>query len=85
MIFELPSLPYALNGLEPHISEETLNYHYGKHHASYVANLNKLVPGTSHEGKSLEDVIKSSEGGVFNNAAQIWNHSFYWNCLSPNG
>lgn len=85
MAYELPELPYAQNALEPHISAETLEYHHGKHHAAYVANLNKLVAGTEHEGKSLEDIIASSDGGIFNNAAQIWNHSFYWNCLSPNG
>lgn len=85
MAYELPELPYAQNALEPHISAETLEYHHGKHHAAYVANLNKLVTGTEHEGKSLEDIIASSDGGIFNNAAQIWNHSFYWNCLSPNG
>jgi len=85
MTFELPKLPYAMNSLEPHISEETLEYHYGKHHAGYVAKLNAAIPGTSHEGKSLEDIISSSEGWIFNNAAQIWNHTFYWNCLSPNG
>lgn len=85
MAYELPELPYAQNALEPHISAETLDYHHGKHHAAYVANLNKLVAGTEHEGKPLEDIITSSDGGIFNNAAQIWNHSFYWNCLSPNG
>ncbi len=85
MAYELPELPYAKNALEPHISAETLEYHHGKHHAAYVANLNKLVAGTEYEGKSLEDIITSSDGGIFNNAAQIWNHSFYWNCLSPSG
>jgi Fe-Mn family superoxide dismutase len=85
MAYELPELPYAKNALEPHISAETLEYHHGKHHAAYVANLNKLVAGTEHEGKPLEDIITSSDGGIFNNAAQIWNHSFYWNCLSPSG
>jgi Fe-Mn family superoxide dismutase len=85
MSFELPTLPYERNALEPHISAETLDFHYGKHHQTYVTKLNGMVPGTEFEGKSLEDVIKSSSGGVFNNAAQIWNHSFYWNCLSPNG
>lgn len=85
MAYELPELPYAQNALEPHISAETLDYHHGKHHAAYVANLNKLVAGTEHEGKPLEDIITSADGGIFNNAAQIWNHSFYWNCLSPNG
>lgn len=85
MAFELPALPYAKNALLPHISEETLEYHYGKHHQSYVTNLNNLVPGTEFEGKSLEEIIKTSAGGVFNNAAQIWNHTFYWHCLAPNG
>ncbi|MBW7984360.1 superoxide dismutase [Fe] [Enterobacillus tribolii] len=85
MSFELPALPYAQNALEPHISAETLEYHYGKHHNTYVVNLNNLVKGTEFEGKSLEEIIKTSSGGVFNNAAQVWNHTFYWNCLSPNG
>ena len=85
MTFELPTLPYAKNALAPHISEETLEYHYGKHHATYVAKLNGLVEGTEHADKSLEELIVSSSGGMFNNAAQIWNHTFYWNCLSPNG
>ncbi len=85
MSFELPALPYEKNALEPHISSETLDFHYGKHHQTYVTKLNGLVPGTEFEGKSLEDIITSSSGGVFNNAAQIWNHTFYWNCLSPNG
>ncbi|WP_252176515.1 superoxide dismutase [Fe] [Endozoicomonas sp. 4G] len=85
MAFELPALPYARNALAPHISEETLDYHYGKHHKTYVDKLNGLVAGTELESKSLEDIIKTSEGGIFNNAAQIWNHTFYWNCLSPNG
>jgi len=78
MTFELPKLPYDMTALEPHISEETLEYHYWKHHAWYVAKLNAAVPGTSHEWKDLEEIIRSSEGGVFNNAAQIWNHTFYW-------
>ena len=85
MAFELPPLPYEKNALEPHISAETLEYHYGKHHATYVTKLNGLVEGTDLESKSLEEIIKTSEGGVFNNAAQIWNHTFYWHCLSPNG
>ena len=85
MAFELPALPYEKNALEPHISSETLDYHYGKHHATYVTKLNGLVEGTDMESKSLEEIIKSSEGGVFNNAAQVWNHTFYWHCLSPNG
>ena len=80
--FTLPSLPYALNALEPHISQKTLEFHYGKHHQTYVDNLNKLVEGTEYEDKSLEEIIKTSDGGIFNNAAQVWNHTFYWNCLS---
>ncbi|WP_394065329.1 superoxide dismutase [Fe] [Alcaligenes sp. WGS1538] len=85
MAFTLPALPYELNALEPHISQETLEFHYGKHHQAYVTNLNNLVAGTEFENASLEDVIKKSSGGVFNNAAQVWNHTFYWNSLSPNG
>ncbi|HCB15919.1 MAG TPA: superoxide dismutase [Fe] [Alteromonas sp.] len=85
MAFELPALPYEKDALEPHISAETLDYHYGKHHATYVTKLNGLVEGTDLESKSLEEIVKTSEGGVFNNAAQVWNHTFYWNCLSPNG
>ena len=85
MAFELPELPYSQDALEPHISAETLSFHYGKHHNTYVVKLNGLVGGTEFENKSLEEVIKNSEGGVFNNAAQIWNHTFYWNSLSPNG
>lgn len=85
MAYELPELPYAQNALEPHISAETLEYHYGKHHATYVTNLNKLVPGTEFENLKLEDIIMKASGGIFNNAAQVWNHTFYWNCLSPNG
>lgn len=85
MAFELPKLPYALDALAPIISEETLNYHYGKHHAAYVANLNKLIEqDPSLEGLSLEDLIKTGNGPLFNNAAQVWNHTFYWDCLSPN-
>ena len=85
MAFELPALPYEKNALEPHISAETLEFHHGKHHATYVTKLNGLVEGTDLASKSLEEIIKSSDGGVFNNAAQIWNHTFYWNSLSPNG
>ncbi len=85
MAFTLPALPYELNALEPHISKETLEFHYGKHHQAYVTNLNNLVAGTEFENASLEDVVKKSSGGVFNNAAQVWNHTFYWNSLSPNG
>lgn len=85
MTFELPKLPYSMDALEPHISRETLEYHYGKHHAAYVNNLNKLVVGTEHANSSLETIIRKSSGPIFNNAAQIWNHTFYWNCLSPKG
>ena len=85
MAFQLPELPYAKNALAPHISEETLEYHYGKHHNAYVVNLNGLIDGTEFADMSLEDIIKKSSGPVFNNAAQVWNHTFYWNCLSPNG
>jgi Fe-Mn family superoxide dismutase len=85
MAFELPALPYAKDALAPHISAETSEFHYGKHHQTYVTNLNNLVPGTEFEGLSLEEIVKKSSGGVFNNAAQIWNHTFYWNSLSPNG
>ncbi|HDL6961840.1 TPA: superoxide dismutase [Fe] [Yersinia enterocolitica] len=85
MSFELPALPYAQNALEPHISAETLEYHYGKHHNTYVVNLNNLIKDTEFAGKSLEEIVKTSSGGIFNNAAQVWNHTFYWHCLSPNG
>ncbi|QRN04921.1 superoxide dismutase [Fe] [Legionella sp. MW5194] len=85
MAFSLPPLPYSLEALAPTISKETLEYHYGKHHNAYVTNLNKLVAGTEFEQLSLEDIIKQSSGGIFNNAAQVWNHTFYWHCLSPNG
>ena len=85
MAIELPPLPYAQDALEPHISKETIEYHYGKHHNTYVVKLNGLIEGTPDAGKSLEDIIKGSSGGVFNNAAQVFNHTFYWNCLSPNG
>jgi len=81
----LPELPYAMNALAPHISQETLEFHYGKHHATYVTKLNGLIEGTEFAGKTLEDIVKTSSGGVFNNAAQIWNHTFYWNSLAPNG
>lgn len=85
MAIQLPELPYELDALAPHISKETLEYHYGKHHKTYVDNLNKLIPGTEFEKLSLEDIILKSSGGIFNNAAQIWNHTFYWHCLKPNG
>jgi Fe-Mn family superoxide dismutase len=81
----LPALPYAMDALQPHISKETLEFHYGKHHQTYVTNLNNLIKGTEFEALSLEDIVKRSSGGVFNNAAQVWNHTFYWYCLSPNG
>mgnify|MGYP003429685648 FL=1 len=85
MTFSLPPLPYELDALAPHISKETLEYHYGKHHQAYVTNLNKLVADSDFATMSLEDVIRKSSGGIFNNAAQVWNHTFYWHCLSPNG
>ncbi|MCA8912491.1 MAG: superoxide dismutase [Fe], partial [Planctomycetes bacterium] len=85
MPFELPALPWEKNALEPHITSETLDYHYGKHHNAYVTNLNKLTEGKPEADKSLEDLIKTAEGGLFNNAAQVWNHTFYWNCMKPNG
>lgn len=85
MAFELPELPYEKTALEPHISAETLEYHHGKHHKTYVDKLNGMVEGTDMATKSLEDVVKAATGGIFNNAAQVWNHTFYWNCLSPNG
>lgn len=85
MPFNLPELPYARDALAPHISSETLDFHYGKHHQAYVTNLNKLIDGTEFANASLEDIIKKSDGGVFNNAAQVWNHTFYWHSMSPNG
>tara|TARA_R110000744_G_scaffold344483_1_gene449884 strand:- start:9342 stop:9947 length:606 start_codon:yes stop_codon:yes gene_type:complete len=90
MSFTLPALPYAQDALAPHISAETLDFHHGKHHAAYVTNLNKLLDGHELAGKSLEDVVKASAGkadmaGIFNNAAQVWNHTFYWNSMTPNG
>ena len=85
MAHQLPELPYAKNALEPHISAETLEYHYGKHHQTYVTNLNNLIPGTEFEKMTLEEIVKKSTGGIFNNAAQVWNHTFYWHCLSPKG
>ena len=85
MAFELPALPFAKDALLPHISPETLDYHHGKHHNAYVVKLNSLVEGTEFASKSLEEIIRTSQGPVFNNAAQIWNHTFYWHCLSPNG
>jgi len=85
MKHELPPLPYAKNALEPHMSAETLEYHYGKHHQTYVTNLNKLIEGTEFADMPLEEIVKKSSGAIFNNAAQVWNHTFFWNCLSPNG
>ena len=86
MSFSLPDLPYQKNALAPHISEETINYHYGKHHKTYVDKLNAaLEKSTEFTGKSLEEIVKNSSGPIFNNAAQVWNHTFYWHCLSPNG
>ncbi len=85
MSHQLPDLPYNHDALAPTISAETLDYHYGKHHQAYITNLNNLIPGTDCDNSSLEDIICSADGGIFNNAAQVWNHTFYWNCLSPNG
>ncbi len=85
MAHTLPKLPYAKNALAPHISQETIEFHYGKHHQAYVDNLNKLITGTEFEKASLEEIIKKASGGIFNNAAQVFNHTFYWNCLSPEG
>jgi Fe-Mn family superoxide dismutase len=85
MAFTLPELPYSKNALEPHISAETLEYHHGKHHNAYVTNLNGLIDGTDMADKSLEEIIAAATGGVFNNAAQVWNHSFYWKCMTPGG
>jgi Fe-Mn family superoxide dismutase len=85
MTHVLPALPYAADALAPVISAETIDFHYGKHHQAYVTNLNNLVPGTEFEDASLEDIVMKSSGGIFNNAAQVWNHTFYWNGLSPDG
>jgi len=85
MAYQLPVLPYESDALEPHLSKETLEFHYGKHHQAYVTNLNNLISGTEFEGLALEDVVKKTSGPIFNNSAQIWNHTFYWNCLSPSG
>jgi superoxide dismutase, Fe-Mn family len=81
----LPALPYAKNALAPHISEETIEYHYGKHHQTYVTNLNNLIKGTEFENASLEEIVKKSSAGIYNNSAQIWNHTFFWNSMKPNG
>lgn len=85
MTFTLPKLPYDIDALAPQISKETLEYHWGKHHQAYVNNLNKLIADTADANLSLEEIIKKSSGGLFNNAAQVWNHTFYWHCLSPQG
>jgi Fe-Mn family superoxide dismutase len=85
MAIELPALPYPRDALLPHISPETIDYHYGKHHQAYVTNLNNLIQGTPFENQSLEEIVRNSSGAVFNNAAQVWNHTFYWNCMKPNG
>ncbi len=85
MAIELPALPYDRTALAPHISAETIDFHYGKHHQTYVTNLNNQIKGTDFEAMDLEAIIRKAQGGMFNNAAQIWNHTFYWNCLSPNG
>ncbi len=85
MPYTLPPLPYAMDALAPFLTKETLEFHYGKHHQTYVDNLNKLAPGTEFDGKSLEDIIAKAQGPVFNNAAQVWNHTFYWNGLKPKG
>ena len=85
MAITLPALPYARDALAPHISAETIDFHYGKHHQAYLDNLNKQIAGTEFENLDLEAIIRKSQGGMFNNAAQVWNHSFYWNCLKPNG
>ncbi len=84
MEHKLPELPYAKDALQPHMSSETFDYHYSKHHQAYVTNLNNLIKGTKFENMSLEEIIMSSEAGVFNNSAQVWNHTFFWNCLAPN-
>ena len=83
MAIELPALPYDRAALEPHISGETIDYHYGKHHKAYVDNLNKLIAGTEFESMDLVEIVRKSQGGMFNNAAQVWNHTFYWNCMKP--
>ncbi|NLC24206.1 MAG: superoxide dismutase [Fe] [Oxalobacter sp.] len=85
MEHKLPPLPYPMDGLQPHISQETLEYHYGKHHQAYVTNLNNQIKGTEFENASLEDIVKKSSGGIFNNAAQVWNHTFFWQCMKPKG
>ncbi len=84
-MIDLPKLPFAIDALAPHISAETLEYHFGKHHATYVSKLNAAIEGTADADRPLEEIIRSASGGLFNNAAQVWNHTFYWNCLSPSG
>ena len=83
-MIELPKLPYKRDALEPHISQRTIDFHYGQHHAGYVKNLNNLIEGSRYENMKLEEIIKNSEGTIFNNAAQVWNHTFYWRCMTPN-
>ena len=85
MSFTLPELPYPMDALEPFISKRTLEFHHGKHHQAYVNNLNNLIPGTPFENAELEDIVRRAEGGIFNNAAQVWNHTFYWHCMKPGG
>ena len=85
MAIELPALPYERTALEPIISGETVDYHYGKHHKGYVDNLNKMIDGTEFADMALEEIIRKSQGAMFNNAAQVWNHTFYWNCMKPKG
>jgi len=85
MQHELPKLPYAMDALAPHVSKETFEFHYGKHHQAYVTNLNGLIKGTEFENASLKDIVRKSSGGVFNNAAQVWNHTFFWHSMKPNG
>lgn len=85
MEHQLPALPYAKDALAPHISAETMEYHYGKHHQAYVTNLNNLIKGTEFENAALEDIIKKASGGIYNNSAQVWNHTFFWNSMKPNG
>jgi Fe-Mn family superoxide dismutase len=85
MEHKLPALPYAMDALAPHLSKETFEYHYGKHHQAYVTNLNNLIKGTEFENASLEDIVRKASGGLFNNAAQVWNHTFFWNCMKPGG
>jgi len=85
MAYTLPPLPYEMNALQPHISQETLEFHYGKHHQAYVTNMNNLIKGTDQENASLEEIVKKASGGLFNNAAQVWNHNFFWQSMKPNG